>query len=178
MRVSTSRALALALPLLPTVLAAAGTKGFCLGNVLSDGVTCKSQSDYEADLTAIATAGSNLVRIYAASNCYTAANLLPAAKAKGFQVILGVWPDTEESLQDDMAALEEYVPQYQDQVYAVTVGSETMYRGNFTGPELLEKINQVKAILPDGTKIGTADSWNMFAYGTADAVITGGVDLM
>ena len=59
----------------------------------------------------------------------------------------------------------------------MTVGSETLYRGNFTGAELLAKIRDVKAILPD-TKVGTADSWNKFADGTADAVIEGGVDLL
>jgi len=42
----------------------------------------------------------------------------------------------------------------------------------------LQKINQVKTILPDGVKIGTADSWNKYADGTADAVIQGGVDIL
>lgn len=60
----------------------------------------------------------------------------------------------------------------------MTVGSETLYRGNFTGSTLLEKINDVKAVLPDGIKMGTADSWNKYADGTADAVIKGGVDLL
>jgi glucan 1,3-beta-glucosidase len=70
-----------------------------------------------------------------------------------------------------------YAPQYKDQVYAITVGSETLYRGNFTGPELLTKINNIKGSLP-GFKVGTADSWNKFQDGTADALITGGVDLL
>lgn len=69
------------------------------------------------------------------------------------------------------------MPQYKDQVYAVTVGSETLYRGNFTGEELLSKINDIKSALP-GTKVGTADSWNKYADGTADALIKGGVDLL
>lgn len=86
-------------------------------------------------------------------------------------------PDTEESFNADTQALTSYATQYPDQVYAVTVGSETLYRGNFTGPELLEKINQVRAILPN-TKMGTADSWNKYADGTADALIQGGVDLL
>jgi len=34
---------------------------------------------------------SKLVRIYAASDCDTAKEILPAAKASGFQVILGIW---------------------------------------------------------------------------------------
>jgi len=168
----------LALASLPTLISAAGTLGFALGDKKTDG-TCKYTADYTADFEAISSnSGSKLVRIYAASDCNCAQQILPAAKTAGFQVILGVWPDTEESLEADTAALQTYVPEYQDQVYAVTVGSETLYRGNFTGAELLSKINGVKAVLPDGVKIGTADSWNKYADGTADAVISGGVDIL
>ena len=53
----------------------------------------------------------------------------------------------------------------------MTVGSETLYRGNFTGDELRDKISTVKSKLPAGVKVGTADSWNKFADGTADAVV-------
>jgi len=159
------------------LVAGKGTLGFALGTKKPDG-TCKYQSDYEADFDAISSAsGSKLVRGYAASDCNCAQYILPAAKSKGFQVVLGVWPDVDESFNADKKALATYVPQYKDQVYAVTVGSETLYRGNFTGEQLLSKINDVKALLP-GTKVGTADSWNKFADGTADAVIAGGVDLI
>ncbi|KAK8196719.1 glycoside hydrolase 3 protein [Zalaria obscura] len=170
--------LSLALAAAPAVVSAAGSLGFALGDKKADG-TCKYTSDYEADFDAIkSNSGATIVRGYAASDCNTAQQILPAAKAKGFKVILGVWPDTEDSLNADKEALATYVPDYQDQVYAVTVGSETLYRGNFTGPELLEKINDVKSILPDGIKVGTADSWNKYADGTADAVIKGGVDIL
>ena len=154
-----------------------GTLGFALGMQNPNG-SCKSTSDYESDFDAIqSNTGSTIVRGYSASQCNTAQQILPAAKSKGFKVVLGVWPDTGESFNADKQALSTYVPQYPDQVYAVTVGSETLYRGTFTGPELLEKINDVKAILPN-TKLGTADSWNKYADGTADAVIKGGVDLL
>lgn len=154
-----------------------GTLGFALGTKLADG-SCKYTNDYEADFDAIKTnTGSTIVRGYAASDCNCAQQILPAAKNKGFQVILGVWPDTDASFTADKLALSTYATQYTDQVYAVTVGSETLYRGNFTGEELLGKINDVKAILPN-TKIGTADSWNKYADGTADALIKGGVDLL
>lgn len=169
-----------ALPLLSSTAyaAAVGQKGFCLGAVIGSTTQCKTQQDYENDFDALATAGSSIVRVYAASQCDTAQNILPAAKAKGFKVVLGVWPDTPESLEADMQACQTYVPQYPEQVYAVTVGSETLYRGNFTGQQLMDKINQVKAVLPDGTKMGTADSWNKFADGTADPLIKGGVDIL
>ena len=177
MRVSTTLS-TLVLAAAPALVAASGTLGFALGDKKTDG-TCKFQVDYESDFDAISNnAGSKLVRIYAASDCNTAQQILPAAKSKGFQVVLGVWPDTEESLNADKAAIQQYANQYAAQVYAVTVGSETLYRGNFTGPQLLEKINEVKAVLPKGVKVGTADSWNKYADGTADAVIQGGVDIL
>lgn len=81
----------IALAVAPSLVSAAGILGFALGNVNPDG-SCKQQSDYEADFDAIAAnAGSKLVRGYAASQCNAAQNMLPAAKAKGFQVMLGIW---------------------------------------------------------------------------------------
>lgn len=162
----------------PLLVSAAGTLGFALGDKKADG-SCKFHEDYEADFDAIkSNSGSTIVRIYAASDCNTASQILPAARTKGFKVILGVWPDVDSSLQADKQALQIYVPQYLDQVYGVTVGSETLYRKTFTGPQLLEKINDVRSVLPRGIKVGTADSWNKFADGTADAVIKGGVDFL
>ena len=86
-------------------------------------------------------------------------------------------PDVEDAFNRDKAALQQYATQYPEQVYAITVGSEALYRGNFTGAELLGKIQEVKALLPD-IKVGTADSWNKYADGTADEIIRGGVDIL
>jgi len=168
----------LAVAAAPT-LAQKGNLGFALGTKKADG-SCKYTQDYEDDFSAIQTAsGSTLVRGYAASDCNCAQQILPAAKNKGFKVILGIWPDTDASYAADKAAIQTYANQYADQVYAVTVGSETLYRGNFTGEQLLEKINDVKSILPSSVKIGTADSWNKYADGTADALISSGnVDIL
>jgi glucan 1,3-beta-glucosidase len=80
-------------------------------------------------------------------------------------------PDVEESFQKDLKAITDVAQQYKDSIYAVTVGSETLYRGNFTGEELADKISTVKSALPSGIKVGTADSWNKFADGTGDAII-------
>jgi glucan 1,3-beta-glucosidase len=85
--------------------------------------------------------------------------------------------DLDSTFNNDKAAIMEWAPQFPDQVYAITVGSETLYRGNFTGPQLLAKIQDVKSSLPQ-YKVGTADSWNKYADGTADALITGGVDIL
>ena len=52
-----------------------------------------------------------------------------------------------------------------------------MYRGNFTGDQLLEKIQDTKKAVP-AFKVGTADSWNKYHDGTADALIKGNVDIL
>ncbi|KAF9871868.1 glycosyl hydrolase family 17 [Colletotrichum karsti] len=154
----------------PSLAQVYGSLGFALGAKKPDG-QCKYQADYEADFRAIREAsGSGIVRIYAADQCNTAQQILPAAKKEGFLVILGVWPDTEESYAADKAAILRYAPEFKNQVYAVTVGSESMYRGNLTGDQLAAKIKDMKKAVPD-FRVGTADSWNKYQDGTADAVI-------
>lgn len=85
--------------ILPFVLAAApvvtaasntrGTLGFSLGDKNPDG-TCKSTSDYEKDFENLKDL-STLVRTYSGTECNTPQNILPAAKSKGFKVVLGIW---------------------------------------------------------------------------------------
>lgn len=86
-------------------------------------------------------------------------------------------PDTDASYAADKAALQTAIPGYESQVYAITVGSETLYRGSLTGATLLEKIQDMQSAFPN-MLIGTADSWNKYADGTADALVTGGVKLL
>jgi len=88
-------------------------------------------------------------------------------------------PDTDESYAADKAAVVQYAPQFAAQVYAITVGSESMYRGNFTGAQLLTKIQDVRTATGGKFKIGTADSWNKYHDGTADPLIAeGGADIL
>ncbi|THZ05597.1 putative glucan 1,3-beta-glucosidase [Aureobasidium pullulans] len=162
----------------PLLVSAQGRMGFALGTHLPN-ASCKLESDYEADMIAIKkNSGSTLVRMYSSADCECVSKVLAAAKAQGFQVLLGVWPDDKVSMTLDKYALQTGIDGYLDQVFGVSVGSETMYRKTFTGPQLLEAINDVRTVLPKGVKVGTADSWNKFADGTADAVIKGGVDFL
>ncbi|KAF1996827.1 glycoside hydrolase family 17 protein [Amniculicola lignicola CBS 123094] len=171
--------LAATLAATPAIVSAAkGSQGFALGTKQASG-ECKTSQDYEDDFDAIASqSDAKIVRGYAAQDCDFAKNILPAAKSKGFKVLLGIWPDVEESFEGGKDAIAEVASDYTDVIYGVTVGSETLYRGNFTGSELHDKIEAVRKALPKGMKIGTADSWNKYADGTADAVITGGADLI
>jgi glucan 1,3-beta-glucosidase len=85
-------AVAVALAAAPAIASAAkGNMGFALGTKLSGG-ECKTQKDYEQDFDAIkSNSGASIVRGYAASDCDMAKNALPAAKSKGFKVVLGIW---------------------------------------------------------------------------------------
>ncbi|KAJ5832332.1 1-3-beta-glucanosyltransferase B.t1.c1 [Penicillium riverlandense] len=159
----------------PAVVSAAkGTLGLSLGDKNADG-SCKATSDYEADFAALKSlVNSTLVRTYSSSECDTAANILPAAQASGAKVVLGMWPDTDASFNQDFSALQSAVPGNEAVVEAITVGSEALYRGDMTADALLARINQVKSAFPQ-TTVGTADSWNKYADGTADPLIQGNV---
>lgn len=84
-----STAVPLALAAAPLAVSAAGTLGFALGDTNTDG-SCKTTSDFEADFDALA-GSTSIVRVYSASDCSSAAAILPAAANKGFKVVLGVW---------------------------------------------------------------------------------------
>ena len=157
------------------VYGSAGILGFALGNKRADGF-CKSTTDYQEDLHAIRkNSGSEIVRLYSAAECDSAAQLLPAARLQGFKVLLGVWPDTAESFAKDKSVVASIAPEYVDELYGISVGSETLYRGIFGGEQLLQKIVEIKRVLPEGSyRIGTADTWNKIVDGTADAVIAHG----
>jgi len=91
MRLSTATTLALAAS--PALVSAAskGKMGFALGTKEPNG-DCKTQADYEKDFDAIKEAsGATLVRGYAAADCNMTKAILPAAKKKGFEVVLGIW---------------------------------------------------------------------------------------
>ncbi|KAL4942333.1 hypothetical protein BDV06DRAFT_192386 [Aspergillus oleicola] len=156
----------------PALAANKGTFGLALGNENPD-ASCKSVEDYKKDFDAIKHL-TTIVRTYSASNCDTAKNIVPAAKAKGFKVALGVWPDYDESFNQDFDALKKTVPGNEDVIHAITVGSECLYRGDIDAGKLLKRINQVKDEFP-GVRVGTVDSWNKFADGSADPIIQGGV---
>lgn len=183
MRFTTTTAVLLASAAAGTVSAAA-TLGWALGNKLEDGSSCKTTSDYEADFDAIKEhSGSTIVRVYSTKDCDTAERILPAAKSKGFQIVLGIWvySDAEDdaSFVNDFAEAKRVVADgsYDEQIYALTVGSESLYRKDVSGDFLAGRIATVKEAFPQ-FKVGTADSWNRFQDGTADPVIRGVADIL
>ncbi|KAA8651999.1 1,3-beta-glucanosyltransferase Bgt1 [Aspergillus tanneri] len=154
---------------IPAVAAERGQLGLALGNKNPKG-DCKTTSDYEADFDAIKGV-TTLVRTYSSNDCDTAKNIIPAAKKKQFKVVLGVWPDYDQSFNEDFNALKKYLPNNEDVVQAITVGSEVLYRGSLPAGKLKDRIIQVVDEFPKIT-VGTVDSWNKFADGSYNDIIS------
>lgn len=82
--------------LTPLAVSAAGTLGFAVGNVDVDS-KCKTQQEYEDDFAAIKeNSHAEIIRTYSSSDmfgnpCNTPSVVLPAAKAAGVKVLLGLW---------------------------------------------------------------------------------------
>ena len=142
--------------------------------------------------------------------CYVPGALLPAAQQAGFQVVIGLWydsinptqclkdrafllllvltlpsrADTDTAFNADVTEFMKYAKQYQSAIYAVTVGSEALYRNQqdsttgLTASGLLSQIQSFSKTMTNAGlsfKIGTADSWNKYQDGTADPIISSGL---
>lgn len=157
-----------------TQVAAVGDLGFNLGVKNNDG-TCKSTSDYEADLEVLKPYG-NVVKVYAVSDCNTLQQLAPAVEAAGFRAFLGVWPNDDAHFAAEKEALTTYLPTIKiSNVAGILVGSEALYREDLTASELADKINNVRDTVKDikdadgnsysSVQVGTVDSWNVLVAG-------------
>lgn len=155
-------------------VAAIGDLGFNLGVKNHDG-TCKSTSDYEADLEVLKPYGT-VVKVYAVSDCNTLQQLAPAVESAGFRVFLGVWPNDDSHFAAEKEALKTYLPTIKtSNVAGVLVGSEALYREDLTASELADKINDVRDTIKDiqdsdgnsyaDVQVGTVDSWNVLVAG-------------
>jgi len=69
-----------------------------------------------------------------------------------------------------------FIPLYGiENIKAITVGSEHLYRKELTGQQLAEKIQEVRKVLKelgaDSLPVGFADSWNKMIEGDASPAI-------
>ncbi|KAK9456072.1 glycoside hydrolase superfamily [Dipodascopsis uninucleata] len=147
-------------------VAAMGELGFNLGVQRNSDSQCKTTSDYLQDFATL-KGYTNIVKVYASSDCGTLANIGPALKEAGFQMILGVWPTDDTHYAAEKAALSTYLPVTDPSViYGITVGSEALYRGDLSASALADKIDEIRTLVHaiDGygsTPVGTVDSWNV-----------------
>jgi len=153
-----------------------GTLRFTLRDKKADG-TCQVAAHQTADFETI-SGMSKLRRIYAASWCNTA---MESASCHS-DGIVGDFGDLgrhrqflllRQSSRDGTRSAIWYKDQ---QVYAYRRLSETLYRGDFSGPEPLEKSNDVNSALRKGLRLEweiAARNTHIAARNTHDALITG-----
>ncbi|KAK5779052.1 glucan 1,3-beta-glucosidase PWA37_003898 [Arxiozyma heterogenica] len=174
MRFSTLATTVTGLLLAAKQVSAIGDLAFNLGVKNNDG-SCKTTSDYENDLK-ILKGYTNIVKVYAVSDCNTLQNLGPAAEAEGFQVFFGIWPNDEAHFQAEKNALQTYLPSIKESTVAgFLVGSEALYRKDLTADQLADKINNVRSFIANikdsegnsysNKAVGTVDSWNVLVAG-------------
>lgn len=160
---------ALLLSLAP--LALAYLKGFNVGANNPDG-SCKTQADWESAFNTLrGLSGSfNSVRLFAASDCGTLANAVPAAIATNTTVLVGVWAEDDTHYNAETAALEAAINQYGDDwMVAISVGSEDLYRGDTDAATLATKINDVRTMVRSlgvDKEVGHTDTWTAWSVQT------------
>ena len=152
-------------------------KGFNIGANNPDG-SCKSQSDWAADFQTVAAlpGGFNSVRLYAASDCDTLANAVPAAASTGTKLLVGVWAEDNTHYENEKQALLAAVQQYgSDWIVSVSVGSEDLYRGDTDASTLASQINDVRGMMwglgAGSIQVGHVDTWTAWVDTANTAVI-------
>ncbi|KAK9370664.1 glycoside hydrolase superfamily [Lipomyces kononenkoae] len=161
---------------------AIGSLGFDLGVQRNSDAGCKVTSDYLSDFSTI-NAYTDTVRVYAASDCGTLANILPAIQQANFKLFVGVWPTDDAHYAAEKAALSAYLPTIDSSyIVAVTVGSEALYRGDLSASDLASRIDEVRTLVHgisgyENVPVGTVDSWNVLVDG-ANAVVLQTADVV
>uniref|UniRef100_K3WMY3 glucan endo-1,3-beta-D-glucosidase n=1 Tax=Globisporangium ultimum (strain ATCC 200006 / CBS 805.95 / DAOM BR144) TaxID=431595 RepID=K3WMY3_GLOUD len=115
-----------------------------------DATKCKSADVIAAELAKLKQI-TDIVRLYSMTDCDQAAVVLPLAIKAGLKVSLGIWVGPENQTFDaDKARLEELMVQdgliTTENVEAIYVGSEAMYRGDVNATVAIENIKAVKSL--------------------------------
>ncbi|KTW30166.1 hypothetical protein T552_04075 [Pneumocystis carinii B80] len=157
-----------------------GDLGFSISTRKLDG-NCKSTQDYLDDISLISSY-SKFIRIFSISDCNSMKNIMPAIIPSGMKIILGIWPGGVDTAQfnDQLSLLKEIPQEHVPYIYAISVGSEVLYRKDYSDDVLLSQITTVRNLLNQMNfqtiKVGMADTWNVFADGTANRII-GALDI-
>ncbi|EIE75827.1 hypothetical protein RO3G_00531 [Rhizopus delemar RA 99-880] len=85
---------------------------------------------------------------------------------------MGMWIDKTDSFLQELVSLKKLVSDYNVQnIEAIIVGSEVIYRGDVSSDQLTEYINQVKEVVhPLGIQVTTSDVYYKFEPNVVSAV--------
>lgn len=154
-------------------------RGYNFKSYTEDGVTCKALSDWTYDFAAVKQLPNsiNAARLFYSHECDTLANAVPAALAAGLHILVGL-DDTDSNFENEKGALLAAVSDYGwDWIAAISVGSESLYRGAIEPADLAAKIYDVRGMLealssyPGGIEVGHVDTTEVW-FQTSNSAVT------
>ncbi|KAF4982290.1 hypothetical protein FZEAL_2076 [Fusarium zealandicum] len=178
-------------------------KGFSMGANKANG-DCKATADWKTDFQTIKGWGKgfNAVRLYACSDCDSKfpqagyisspslysqrrktalARAVPAAKATGMKLLVGVWATDDGHFGAEKAALLKAIKAHGTTwIAAISVGSEDLYRKDISPQKLATQIYDVRGMVQQynkNIKVGHTDTWTAWVDGRND-VVTKACDLV
>lgn len=150
-------------------------KGFNVAANNPDG-SCKTTAQWTTAFNKLKSLPQQItnVRTYAASDCNTLANAVPAAINTGTKILVGVWTEDADHYTAEKNALEAAINAHgSDWILAVTVGSEDLYRGDTDATTLANQIKDVRGMIHqwNNKKVGHVDTWTAWVDSSNQAVI-------
>ncbi|KAI9502497.1 glycoside hydrolase 3 protein [Coemansia spiralis] len=163
------------LALASTVLGASQFHGLNYNPKRQDG-SCPNVYQVQADLKVLRPY-TNKLRIYSVKDCNQGEPVLRAMQNTDWKVELGLWVDSNDaSYEADKQELIRLagVFNFTQQVNAVVVGSEAIYRGEQTAEQLASKVGEIKAVLAQlglqGIPVTSSETWPTYYQPLIDAV--------
>lgn len=141
---------------------------FNLGVQNNDG-SCKAYDDYVADFKSVPMTTNRNFKIFSLSSatCNVINPILQAAKDTNGKVVAGIWPSAttpDPALDSQLADLMTAIGSYgSDGIQDILVGSEVLYRRDYSAQILESKIAAVKQKLQNANlklRVGIADTWD------------------
>ena len=127
--------------------------------------TCKNQTQWTTAFQELYNLPQKVeyVRLYASSDCDTLINAVPAAFNSQIKILVGVWAENATHYQSETNALTDAITQYgADWIYAISVGSEDLYRGDSNAATLANQVENTRnatRALNVTVPIGHIDTW-------------------
>ncbi|KAI0486431.1 glycoside hydrolase family 17 protein [Xylaria cf. heliscus] len=142
---------------------------------------CKSQSQVNSDIAAIAAAGVTTIRVYS-TDCSTLEFVGGACEAHGIKMILGIYVDQpgcaagSPSVSDQISAIKSWGKW--NLVSLITVGNEAVLHGYCTPSELAGLISSTKQQLSYTGPYSTAETVNIWQQEDFAALVCPVVDFV
>lgn len=159
-----------------------GALGFNLGGTRNSDGQPKTSQDYIREIGFLKQYNTSIIKTFSSSDGRILDQLSLAIDREPISLVVGVWPTDSYHFELEKQALYDTLPRMsRDNVEAVCVGSEALYRGDLTPEQLAYKINDIKWHLQhlednqgrsyNETAVGCAETWNVWINSTSNVVI-------